>query len=610
MVGLTSASHEAAAAAPVTTISTIEPAGRVPDPHRPRGQSPHRPFTGVHIALLLGITLLAAVMRLYRLDQWSMWVDEAHSWRDATMPLGGDDGFMSSPRKWYPATFLMLRWLLDLGWLPYSGGHAAEGWLRLPFAFCGIVTVPLLALVGNLFVGRRAALLAALFLALNPWHIYFSQNVRGYVMVFFFATLAAGLFQVGTQRGSWWWRGASLLAVLIGSAFHPTTLLLLAPFAAYPWLSGVARLDWRFWLKVSGMCVVAILAARVATFLPPFEVFLSAKPDASLTHLVETTAYYFRVPLLVTAVVGVWLLFQTRLQGRILFLACWSLVPLLVLAVLGASVVKVTARYALCALPAVVLLSGAGAVRITEALVAAFGRSSRLGKLVPALVVPVMLVLDMASYDYLYYTSQHGDRGMWREAKDFLVGAVSPGRKLLVYTINAPSMNFYLRPLYYAEPGLQDADPDRSVVQMVWWDVWDEEDAARRHRSADGRGYFESRLRDAAGQGQELFVVITLPELQEMDRFHPVAERLETALGEQFELVKVFPVAVGPKDETIYIYRAARDARTLLLAQLRSRFGVVPAALEQRVRDASAGELRRLGLRLLSASQLEAVFER
>lgn len=577
------------------------PVGAAP---RPSGQSPHRPFTGNHILLLVSITLLAAVLRLYCLDRWSMWIDEAHSWRDATMPLWGDDfreGFLDSPRKWYPSTYLLLRWLLHAGLLPCVDGHAAEGWLRLPFAFCGIVTVPLLALVGNQFVGRRAALLAALFLAVNPWHIYFSQNVRGYVMVFFFATLAAGMFQLGSQRRSWGWRIGALLAVLVGASFHSTTLLLLAPFAAYPWLSGMQRLDHRFWIKVAVICLLAMLAAELATYLPPFDAFRLAKPDASLSHLLETTAYYFRVPLLLTAMVGVWLLFQTRLQGRILFLACWALVPLLALAVIGASVVQVTARYGLCALPAVMLLSGAGAVRVAEALVKSFARPSRWGHVVPALVLPVMLVLDMVSYDYLYFTTQRGDRGMWREAKDYVVAAAG-GQGVAVYTINEPSMNFYLRPLYYAGTASGEAYPDCSVVQIEGWHMFFDPTKKDAPPWPPGAPAYLQRARARAEERhQELFLVVTLPELRQKDP----DGLLRAAIAQQFDLVKVFPVSVGPKDETIYVYRVGRDAASLLLAQLRAKFGAVPPKQAARVRSAMAADLERFGVQLIGAESLD-----
>jgi hypothetical protein len=80
--------------------------------------------------------------------------------------------------------------------------------------------------------------------------------------------------------------------------------------------------------------------------------------------------------------------------------------------------------------------------------------------------------------------------------------------------------------------------------------------------------------------------------------------RLRAAMAQQFDLVKVFPLSVGPKDETIFVYRAARDAASLLLLQLRAKFGAVPAKDEGRVRAAAEAELERWGMQLLQAQTL------
>lgn len=93
---------------------------------------------------------------------------------------------LASERGNYPVVFFGLRWLMELGGLPSSG----EGWLRLPFAFFGILCVPMLALVGDLLVGRRTALLAAALLAVHPWHLEISQSARGVGVALFFACSA------------------------------------------------------------------------------------------------------------------------------------------------------------------------------------------------------------------------------------------------------------------------------------------------------------------------------------------------------------------------------------------------------------------------------------
>ena len=150
-------------------------------------------FTRQHLMLLLAITLCAAFLRLFRLGEWSFWVDEAHTFRDVTSDASA---FGDSHVARYPLSFLLLRGMLAI--LPSTG----EGWLRLPFAFFGIASVPALAFVGRNMVGRTAALTAALLLAISPWHIYWSQNCRSYAMVAFLSLLAMGAFFEATRRHS------------------------------------------------------------------------------------------------------------------------------------------------------------------------------------------------------------------------------------------------------------------------------------------------------------------------------------------------------------------------------------------------------------------------
>ncbi len=92
------------------------------------------------LAWLVGITAVAALLRLYRLEQWSLSVDEAETWRAATESLADSPGLLARTTDLHPLCYVSLRLLLDNGVLPFHG----EGWLRVPFTFVGILTVPLL----------------------------------------------------------------------------------------------------------------------------------------------------------------------------------------------------------------------------------------------------------------------------------------------------------------------------------------------------------------------------------------------------------------------------------------------------------------------------------
>ena len=74
--------------------------------------------------LLLFIALLACGLRMYHLGSWSIWVDEAHTWRDITTPLSvfwEREGASN-----YPVSYLLGRGAID-----WFGAHDPSV-LRLP----------------------------------------------------------------------------------------------------------------------------------------------------------------------------------------------------------------------------------------------------------------------------------------------------------------------------------------------------------------------------------------------------------------------------------------------------------------------------------------------
>ena len=105
----------------------------------------------------------------------------------------------------------------------------------------------------------------------------------------------------------------------------------------------------------------------------------------------------------------------------------------------------------------------------SELLVAGLSHRSWRSRLVPSLVVPAILGLDMAAYDYLYFTTQNGDRGRWREAAETVQG-LTPGKDYDIYTVNEPSLQYYLRPNHYR--GMpRDSHPGVRVWQIQDWEV-------------------------------------------------------------------------------------------------------------------------------------------
>lgn len=480
------------------------------------------PFTGTHLIWLFVITMVAGLLRLYKLGEWSLWIDEAHTFRDVAVSW---DQFTESNVRNYPLSYLLLRFLYWIG-MPTN-----EGWLRLPFTFFGIASVPALALFGRRLVGPRQALVAALILAVSPWHIYWSQNARSYAMVLFFGLLAAGTFFRGMQRRSPITLLVSLLLVLVAGLCHPSAYILLGGLLAYVLLvlrrSVTPVTTVQKWLPA---LILLLLVVLTFALLPLIEHVRRVKAEFSLFHLAQTLVFFVRTPLIVAAIGGVLLLFD-RGERSGPFLLCWALLPLLALAFLATGLAKVTAQYAFYTLPAFCLLAAAVVTELADRVQASKFRGFLLR------IVPLgILLFDMGGQTYLYFEKYQGERPMWRDAKEFLESQDGDRKRIL--TTNGPSMTYYLAQKKFA--GLPNDGPIE--VKAI---------AAHMLKEMGSVSFLSSHVRDARAQGIDLYVVLTEPEFEEMDP----GGLMDIYLRDNFLQVRRYPNWTGPKDMTVLVYR-------------------------------------------------------
>lgn len=488
-------------------------------------------------AVLL-VTAVAAWLRLFELGRWSFWVDEAFTFRDATMPFSREQGFLTTARSDYPLAFLMLRFLIGQHWIGES-----EGWLRLPFACLGIVSVPMLWLAGRRLVGEGPALVAAGLLALMPWHVYWSQNARGYVAVVLASSVA--LWR------TWRWIetdrvldiAIALVVTIIGFLFHPSAALQLVGLAAFLLLRRATRVRPRTMVAwAAGSLVVAMLLPFAFSVLPTVREFAKSKGDPSLIHLVVTTGYYFRPLLLAAAAAGLVLVYRRHGRQRALLLACYVVVPFLCLAIVGASLVLTTARYAICTLPLLLWLAGVGVVEIARLV----PRGGSLPRALLAGFVGIALALDFGAGTWHYFRDQNGDRGYWREASEFVRQRYGD-RRLYVLTTNEPTVRYYLLRDSWATGIMSNG---RLVIDTFdTWSVGGEFGGSRKH-APGGDNHLRWRLEEARADEADFVVVVAKSELEEKDPEGGLWRLLQT----DFELVHYLPLWAGPKDESIYVY--------------------------------------------------------
>ncbi len=125
--------------------------------------------------LLVGLLLLAAVLRFYRLDAQSFWNDEGNSARlverSLRLIIEGAAGDIHPP-----GYYLLLH-----AWWRVAG--SSEFALRAFSVYCGLLTVALTAALGRRLGGQRVAVGAALLVAVHPLAVYYSQEARMYALL-------------------------------------------------------------------------------------------------------------------------------------------------------------------------------------------------------------------------------------------------------------------------------------------------------------------------------------------------------------------------------------------------------------------------------------------
>ncbi len=165
----------------------------------------------VTLCALAGLTALGVAVRFASLDVQSYHHDEVIT---ALRVLPGSFGDMLHSVKVSesnPPLYYVLSW----GWAQAFG--TGEVGLRSLTALFGAATVPVGYLIGRQLATRRAGLVLAALIAVNPMLIWYSQEARSYALLVFFGALSLFFFaralNTGRGRDLAFWALASALAL-------------------------------------------------------------------------------------------------------------------------------------------------------------------------------------------------------------------------------------------------------------------------------------------------------------------------------------------------------------------------------------------------------------
>lgn len=134
---------------------------------------------------LLTILAVAAFLRFFRLDFQSPWLDELLTLLETAPELSYKDFYdLMLYREQMPHLYYILVRMVNVIF-----GESLFG-IRAFSALIGTASVYALFLLGKELYSKKAGYIAAIFLSINHTHIYYSQEIRPYILLFLFTCLS------------------------------------------------------------------------------------------------------------------------------------------------------------------------------------------------------------------------------------------------------------------------------------------------------------------------------------------------------------------------------------------------------------------------------------
>jgi hypothetical protein len=389
--------------------------------------------------LVAPILLAATVVRVWQLDRVGFNSDEAvysgqaaaiaeHPELDELFPI-----FRAHP--------LLFQTVLSLGFRL----HLGEGFERPVSAAIGVATVYVVYELGKLLYGRRAGLVAALLMAVMPYHVVVTRQVLLDGPMTLFATLTLLLFArfVISGRSAWLYAAGGAMGLTVLT--KETSILLLGAIYAFLALSPELRVRLRdlavslgfMALAVAALPLSLMLAGRTGTGHSYLMWQLFRRPNHDWFFYPTTVIEAIGPLVLVAALAGLWFL-RREASWRERLLICWLLVPL---AFFELWPVK-GFQYLLPIAPPLAVLAGRALSRWSSANGAAVrgGAAERgFGVLATAIVVASLVLPTLGRIDGAAADHLAGSGGLpgGREAGEWIDASVPAGATFMTI---GPSM--------------------------------------------------------------------------------------------------------------------------------------------------------------------------
>jgi mannosyltransferase len=178
------------------------------------------------VAAVVALTVLGAVLRLYRLGHQGFWFDEGNTALLVHFSPGKMLGLIPETES-TPPLYYCVAWV----WARVFG--YGEVGLRSLSALAGVALIPVVYGAGFRLVSRRAALIVAALAAGNPLLIWYSQEARSYELLALLTSLSLLAFAFVRARPTAHSLAAWVVASAAALATHYYAALVVVPEALW-----------------------------------------------------------------------------------------------------------------------------------------------------------------------------------------------------------------------------------------------------------------------------------------------------------------------------------------------------------------------------------------
>ena len=453
----------------------------------------------MQIVILSAVVMFGAALRFWNLGQWSFWIDEVFTVRDAqNLSL---DSLRAIPN---PIPYLAVKLSILIG------GNSEWGSRLIP-CLVGIVSIPVVFGLGRTLYNWRVGLFSSAFVACASWHLFWAQNARYPVFTFLFAILTAWCFYLSLERDSTLLMIGALACCLCLILSHTLSVVIVPALAVYALICLIEKPSRKRWLNLLiffipfAMPVFALAFPEVRGYL--FSGWGRNEWQRSPLYIILTLVQGVSVPVAVTAFFGCAV---TPLNKPTRFLLCYAGIPL-ALFLVASQFQNVAGYYLFWTTSAYFIFAAVACEQLWKAIEEKSG--STIG-----ILVPCVLMVTLLSQNYLYFKIENGGRPKWREASAAIRTEMRASDKVV---LSEPEMGKYYLP---------------ELTPVYIGALLDDAEAFAEAWKNSGR--------------DRLWFVVDVASFNVFD----ANENVRSWIRQRGHLIKTLPAFSRAKDRTIHIY--------------------------------------------------------